>query len=723
MSRLLTTALMALLLTITGAIQGQESAFPQENPLKEPATAQLIAETETIEPGHPFWVGIHLQLDDGWHAYWKNPGDGGMAPTIVWDLPKDFHIDKLQWPTPRRFDLGGAIGFGYEKELLLLAKVTPPAELPREVELGAKVKWVVCDDASCLPGGTTLSLRLPINHAKARSNAKHATLFSETRKKIPQPHEALSASRQNNLILLTFEHPHSIESAQFFPEKAECIDHTAEPMLLPSKEHDGRYHVVLKEAEGADAEAPLRGILVLKHTNGLEAYAVNIPVALESSDEIALLLSTNNAPTSQNALPSPESHAFQGGLLLAVGLAFLGGLILNLMPCVFPVISIKMLSFMKLANQSRSLIFLHGATFAVGVVLSFWVLAGALLLLQAYGSSVGWGFQLQQPLFVALLAALFLVFALSLFGTFELGTGVAALAGKAQTAAKPTGLAASFFSGILATAVATPCTGPFLGTTVGFAVTLSTPLALLVFTSLALGMASPYLLIGAFPALLKYMPKPGNWMITFKEIMGFFMLATVIWLLWVFGALTGTNSLILLLGAFFFLALGCWVFGKWGTPMKSKRVRQASYAISATFFLLAALGLQQALAWEETSPTVAESKNPSNVWETFTPEKFAALRQQGTPVFIDFTAKWCLVCQANHMVLSTGKVNDKFASLGIVRMKADWTKHDPAITEELKKFERNSVPLYVFYASGENSAPVVLPQLLTPDAVLQALSD
>lgn len=417
-------------------------------------------------------------------------------------------------------------------------------------------------------------------------------------------------------------------------------------------------------------------------------------------------------------------------LLFALGMAFLGGLILNLMPCVLPVISLKVLSFVKMSGSNPRLILKHSLLFSAGVIISFWILSAFLLFLKSWGHSVGWGFQLQEPLFVAILAGVFFVLALSLFGVFELGTGFAAKAGQAQTKAN-SGLSASFFSGILATAIATPCSGPLLGYAIGLAFTIPFMQAMLVFSTIGLGMAFPYLLVGAFPELLKYLPKPGNWMITFKEIMGFFMLATVLWLVWVFAAQTDNDALIALLLSFFFLGIACWVFGKWGAPFRKKQVRIYGIVVACAFIAISGYILHGAVNTIE-EPLVYDSDtqlamlDPNEIksgWEKFSPERVAELRAQGVPVFVDFTARWCGLCQKNHRTLVSKEVTQKFDELGVVKMKADWTKKDDVITKELQKFGRSSVPLYVFYDSDPAKEPKILPQWLTVSNVIGALDN
>lgn len=737
-----------LFLSIT-QIASADSDFLSDLPDLNPVQAELLLEDEAIHAGRPFWVAVHLKIQDNWHSYWKNPGDSGMATTIEWNLPAGFKAGPIEWPFPQRFDLNSSIGFGYERDVVLLTQITPPEALPMEkkVDIEAAVKWVVCSDSNCVPGNADLTLAAPISLKAPKPNPVLIERFAQARAKLPQKYWNIQAKKQDHVIEILIQTPrkykNSIAKAYFFPDSNQLIDHQSEPLLNKLKKNDFHYSLLLK---ALDSEGPkpkfLRGVLILQSESNpqvaIEAIEVNIPLSGRDQEETIGLAeipaparviekkSVKKSPIiAQKALSVSPSQEFEGGFFLALGLAFIGGMILNLMPCVLPVVSFKILSFVKMAGQSRTLTLKHGLAFSVGVLASFWVLAGTLLALQAYGQSVGWGFQLQEPLFVAILAAIMLVFGLSLFGLFEMGVSVTSWAGQAQSnSAGSEKLLSSFFSGILATAVATPCTGPFLGSAIGFAVTLSAPLALLIFTSLGFGMAFPYLLLSAFPSLLRFLPKPGNWMITFKELMGFFMLATVLWLMWVFAAQTNTIAIFILLLGFFSIALGCWIYGKWASPIKSFRTRMVGSVFAFGCMLFAAYAI-----FASTSSWVmalggnnAEfHASEADEWEQFSPERVAELQEKGIPVFIDFTAKWCLICQTNHLVLSSGEIPDKFKELGVVKMKADWTKNDPVITQELKKFGRNGVPLYLLYGREPSEQPQILPQVLTPDTISQYL--
>jgi len=701
-------------LLIINNLQAQEASPPLH--------IELISEEQSVQPGRTFWVAVHLNIAKNYHTYWKNPGDAGLATSIEWTLPAGFTAGPLEWPYPQRFELNSLVGYGYEGEVFLLAPIQAPETLTQgtEVQVAAKVTWLVCDDSSCLPGDNVVSTKLPVSREAPQYNVSWKEAFSKARAMLPKKQWNLTAQQKDGLIQLHLRTPSSpaaYSDVDFFPDESTPIDHQVEAVLTQDPK-SGDYLVVLRE-DASTKLSQLKGVVVLYAGTGVEALEVNVPLATPTIEEAVAVVEKPPAGPKIELSDAPINQ-FEGGLGLALVLGFVGGMILNLMPCVLPVISFKVLSFVKMAGESRTVTLKHGLAFSAGVILSFWVLASIMLLLQAYGRSVGWGFQLQEPLFVAILAAFLLVFGLSLFGVFELGASLTGYASQAQGGGN-SALISSFLSGILATAVATPCTGPFLGTAIGFAVTLPPLSALMIFTSLGIGMASPYLVLALFPQLLRFLPKPGNWMVIFKELMGFLMVATVIWLLWVFGAQTSSLGVVFLLGAFFCLAMACWIFGKWATPVKSRSSKRISYALVAMLVLTSGY-----LIFNSTSPMVmayesqGTAANPKTVWENYSEERIAELQQKGIPVLVDFTAKWCLICQANHMVLSTTQVSQKLDELGVVRMKADWTRNDENITRALRRFGRNGVPLYLLYgAKGE--APQILPQVLTPDNVLSHL--
>lgn len=711
------------------SIEAESNAIDQPN-----IQVSLLNEENSIQAERPFWVAIRLNLTETWHTYWKNPGDAGMATSVEWDLPKGFSASQVFWPTPERFVVDSIVGYGYQGEVLLLSQITPSQLLNSEsADIKANVRWLICSDSFCVPGNSEISVQIPLSNNPPEPNKQWADLFKLTRSQLPQKQQNLQAYRNNDLIELKLQLPNFEKTSltHFYPEDQGVVGYDTEIILTPSHELSGNYTIALRTSPSFQ-EKTLKGVLVV--LNGQDPSKIIHSIEVDTTiidtghgNELISMREQPNFKENDQLSQFPAHSDFSGGLGMALLLAFAGGMILNLMPCVLPVVSIKILSFVKMAGQSRTLTLKHGAMFCFGVLVSFWVLAGILLVFRAYGQEVGWGFQLQEPLFVAVLAAILLIFGLSLFGVFEIGTAVTNWAGQAQGYSKE-GLTTSFLSGVLATAVATPCTGPFLGSAIGFAVTVSNFQAMLIFTLLGLGMASPYMVFAIYPNLLRFLPRPGAWMETFKQLMGFLMLATVLWLLWVFGAQMGSLGISLLLGALFCFSIGCWVYGKWGSPVNSSLSRSISLTVALICCLAGGYVLTTA-----TQPWVAAldaahsegSHHTSQItdWEEFSIERLNELKLKGTPVLIDFTAKWCLICQANHIVLSSQAVEAKLAELGVVKMKADWTKNNPIITTELRKHGRNGVPLYLLYGSTSTESPVILPQVLTPDIVLQHLAD
>jgi thiol:disulfide interchange protein DsbD len=713
--------------------------FPLESQVQEdksPIFAEFLQENESIQPGHPFSLILHLNIDKNWHTYWKNPGDSGMPLEIEWNLPEGFTVETIQWQTPQRFNHDSVIGFGYENEMILLAEIHPAATIQEEVaNIEASITWLACSDMMCLPGNSEVSTKLIVKNEIPKSLLNND--FKKFRDNLPKKDWDLEAyTKTDGSIELKAkapkDYPTLFTRAYFCPEVSEFVDHKDITHFSNASsnlnERESHYQVALKRTvPKKDNDESLKGILVLLHDNGTEVIketlAVDIPLKenITSHDNIIASVSKNEInkqilTNSENETPPSE---LEGHFVLALLFSFIGGMILNLMPCVLPVLSLKIFSFVKMSGESKKLCFQHGVAFSVGVLISFWVLAGLLLVLQAYGESVGWGFQLQEPIFVAVLASIVFILGLNLFGLMEFGMGITSVAGNISH--KKTGFTNSFLSGVLATAVATPCTGPFLGSAVGYAVTLPPAGALLIFTMVGLGMSFPYLLLSAYPSLLRFIPKPGNWMITFKEIMGLLMMATTIWLLWVFSAQTSNLSLILLIGALFFFGIGCWIYGKWGSPLQKQFKRRLSFVFSLFFLGLGTFTIYTAT--ESTMEAPDTTEEIATRWEPYSKARIEELQKQGIPVFVDYTAKWCLICQTNHLSLSTFQAEQKFKSAGVVRMKADWTKKDPVITQDLRKFGRSSVPLYVLYGTNPSEKPKILPQVLTSDVVVSYLEE
>lgn len=698
---------------------------------------EIFSEEDTFQPNRPFWVAVRLKIDKEWHVYWKNPGETGAPLELNWDLPEGFQSGHSLWPFPQQFTMADIKGFGYENEVILLTEIIPPAHFSPESkhQLKGNISWLVCSSTNCQPGSIPLSLEISGDTKSPLVIENHRPFFEQARSKIPlSSSPQLKATRKNGIVQIEIPYQgkvvkENLKEVYFFPEEQNIIDHSTDPIIAAAETND-RFLLKMKSSEETkDQNLLLKGVLVLHNetTTGMNVQAFTIESLIENESDQGILSYAGQPIIETKTATAHSASVFEGGLSLALLFAFLGGMLLNLMPCVLPVMSFKVMSFVKMAGKSRSLTLKHGLMFSFGVLISFWILASVMLILRSYGQSVGWGFQLQEPLFVIVLATLLFLFSLSLFGVFELGLSVSSWAGQTETETNKqssSGFVSSFFSGVLATAVATPCTGPFLGSAVGFAVTLPFFQALLIFTSLALGMSAPYLILAAYPSLLRFLPKPGKWMETFKELMGFVLLTTVLWLLWVFSAQTNTFSLICVLGGFLCFSLGAWIYGRGSSPMTPRPKRLLAYASTLVLVLC---GIQAISYPRHTWDTEEIAMNDPSIhkserWENFSPELIAHLKKENKPILIDFTAKWCLICQANHVTLSSEKVNERLADLGVIKVKADWTKHNPAITQALSEFGRNSVPLYVLYTGNEEEEPLILPQVLTADIVLDYLS-
>jgi thiol:disulfide interchange protein/DsbC/DsbD-like thiol-disulfide interchange protein len=697
----------------------------------QPIQVEILASHDVISPGLHFDLAIKLKHKTGWHTYWKNPGEVGVAIQIEWVLPEGFEIEELSWPTPKKFEEHGIIGYGYEEEIYLLSPIRAKNNLSigEHVTLEAKVSWVACSQTACHPGEKNLTLKMPIQENPNEHN-ENLVLIQHQKESHPKKVPVYQTKETGGFIEMELDLSSlefSTPKVTFLPSADGLIDTHSEPLLIRHEEK-GKWWLVLRRHAEAINFSSINGVLLIQDEEGgkEKSHALDIQLSLPNAATLAsgTLVSLVDSYHSSKAydLELPE----ESGLLVFLAMAFLGGIILNLMPCVLPVISFKILSFVKMAGQNRKETLKHGLFFSGGVLTSFWILAILLLGLQAYGHVVGWGFQLQEPLFVAILAIVLFVFGLSLFGIFEFGTVVASFAGSGEVKSlkNVSGYMGSFFSGVLATAVATPCTGPFLGPAVGFAVTKPPLVALFIFTFLGLGMAFPYLILSFFPSLLRFLPKPGNWMVALKQLTGFIMVATVIWLLWVFTAETGPDALFLLIGSLFLVSVACWVWGRWGTPLVTKKARYFAACLTLFLFLLSGKLIQLSISIKDDEISMAETEKlrSSNSWEHFSQERVEKYLNEGKPVFIDFTARWCLICQANHLVLTRPEVVNKFDSLNIVRMKADWTRHDASITQELAKYGRNGVPLYLLYP-GKGKKPIILPQVLTPEGVLAYLEE
>lgn len=690
---------------LKGEIFSQDLFHDEESPVQ----AEFISEFQEIQPGQEFWVAVKLKMADGWHTYWKNPGEAGFAPEVSWSLPDGFIAGDLHWPAPMKFEAGGLIGFGYEKEVLLLTRIQAPLHLEEKqsVSIQADVSWLACHEA-CIPGQETLHLQLPVVLHSPEASSSHAKTITEALALLPQQstQKVWVEKKGKHLVL----HPPQEEGlhwdqAYFIPNDPEFTDLARSQT---SHQEKGLRIETPEELQIAQLGS-IKGLLVLQRSGDDSSFQ-----ALEVEFDTNAHLS--------NLSSSEEELSHLGFALL---FAFLGGLILNLMPCVLPVISLKIMSFLSMAGESRKKIFEHGVAFTLGVLVSFWILTAALLALRSYGELVGWGFQLQNPGFVAVLATILFLLGLNLFGVFEFGMNLASGAGGLEQKAKRFSgdILGSFFSGVLATAVATPCTGPFLGTALGYALSHSNTVAMSVFTSMALGLSFPYLFLSIFPQFVRYIPKPGPWMVIFRELMGFLMMATVLWLCWVFATLTSTNGLLQLLGALLSISVAAWMYGRWILPGKRMGQQIMTYGIIFCVGILGCYAAFQAAHSVDQRLASMEEQRTHDGWEPFSLERLKELQASHTPVFVDFTAKWCMICQFNQTAFHSKNVDQRFKELGIVRMEADWTRRSPEITQTLESLGRSGVPVYALYGVNPGEPPSLLPQTLTPDIVLQYLDE
>jgi thiol:disulfide interchange protein len=655
-------------------------------------TAELVSLAPSIAPGGTVQVGLVLTLEEHWHVYWINAGDSGEPPKITWTLPDGITAGPMQFPIPSRLPLGPLMDFGYEDEVAFPVQLTAASSLkPGPIHLDAKVDWLVCREV-CIPGKAHLGLDLTVS-PDATAPTQTVGALGEALTLIPKPlppDAKLTVTGGQTDFVLTLTTGERETNAEFYPFDQEQIANAA-PQQIESLSNGVRLRV--RRAEDLKTlPATLHGVFKLSDS---VAYDVTAPVV---PGEVAAGPSTNTPVAASSSVTT----------FTAIGLAFLGGIILNLMPCVFPVLFLKGLALLQSSGQERKHLRSHGLVYTLGILVSFWAIVGVLLALRAGGSQAGWGFQLQSPVFLTILAAGIFFFALSLAGLFDIGLSLTSVGGDL---AQKQGYTGSFFTGVLATVVATPCTAPLMGAAIGFALAQPAAITFAVFTALGLGLAAPYLLLSFQPAWTRILPRPGAWMEIFKQLTAVIFFATVIWLVYVYGSLfsggasggQGIYRVALLLGCFLLLAIAGWVLGKW----------PARWTSTIAAILIAALGLAIPLY---------QPKDTTLVWTPYSQQALNQARAAGHPVFIDFTAAWCLSCQVNErLVLKSSDVQHQFSKNNVTLLRADWTQYDPAITQQLASVNRSGVPTYVIYPAAVNSTPDVLPELLTKDIVLTAL--
>jgi thiol:disulfide interchange protein DsbD len=664
----------------------------ESGPLKaQHLTAELISQSPSIAPGGTLEAGLLLSMEEHWHVYWINAGDSGQPPRIKWTLPAGIAAGAMQFPAPTRLPLGPLMDYGYENQVAFPVQLTAAEALkPGPLHLEADVNWLVCREV-CIPGKAHLGVNLTVAPG-AGAPGPNAGPLTQALNSIPKPppssmHASVSAGKTDFVVTLLTGAAES--GAQFYPYEASQIDNAAPQIVEPVS---GGIRLRIKRSEDLTELPPqLHGLVEL---SGARAYEITAPV---TAGEVA---------------ESPSSTSQQGASHLttigAIGLALVGGVILNLMPCVFPVLFLKGLALVHSSGEERSELRRHGLVYTLGILVSFWIIVAVLLVVRAGGSQAGWGFQLQSPVFITLLASVIFFFALSLAGQFDVGLSLTSVGGEL---AQKQGYTGSFFTGVLATVVATPCTAPLMGAAIGFALAQPAGITFAVFTALGLGLAMPYLLLSFQPAWTRVLPRPGAWMEIFKQFTAAIFFATVIWLTYVYGNLApggegggqSTYRMSLLLGCFLVLAIAGWCLGRW----------PARWSSTVAAVVIAAIAL---------SIPLYHPKDTTLVWQPYSQQALDQARAEGHPVFIDFTASWCLSCQVNErLVLRSGEVQRQFSGHNVTLLKADWTQYDPEITKQLASLKRSGVPTYVLYPAGVSAEADVLPELLTRSVVVDAL--
>nr|WP_246408485.1 protein-disulfide reductase DsbD domain-containing protein [Parvularcula dongshanensis] len=660
----------------------------------------MIAARQGGAPGETIDLAVYQRLDPGWHVYWQNPGDSGLPLSLDWSLPDGFEASEPLYPLPHRLSLGTLVNYGHEDEAVFVVPLSlaEDAEPGRTVPLSVEASWLICSDI-CIPESATLTLDLPITDAPAPPERRYGGLIEEARA-VHRPAGSIAARYADDGTGPVLILPPDLEAPEFFPYEANLVEPAGRHEVTDG---DGETRIAL-DPGFAYLDAPpesLDGLLV----TGSDDRRVGTPISAARTGEalsVAPPALTSDVSARRGRTP---------GLGAILMLAFLGGLVLNVMPCVFPIVFLKASQLARAAQADRTALRREAGLYTAGVLVSFAVMAGLLFALRAGGAAVGWGFHLQNPVVIGLFAVLIFLIGLNLLGAFEVGTSVQ---GRGQSLAERGGDLGAFFTGVLAVLVAAPCIGPFLGVPVGVALTQPAALGVSVFLAIGLGLALPYLLISLLPGLARSLPRPGPWMTTLRQLFAFAMFATLVWLAWVLSVQAGPNGVLTLGIALVLAGLAGWAFGR------GQAVGGRAFRIVAAAALLLAIVPIVRLSAADAAPRSSEAGSVLDA-APYDEAVLSSLRERGTPVFVDFTAAWCVTCQVNKQtVLNRDAVVAAFEASGTRYMVADWTVPDPVITAALERQGRSGVPLYLYYAPGAD-APRILPQMLSVNGVVAVL--
>ena len=676
--------------------------------------ADLLADTSAVVAGKPFLVGLRLQMAPEWHTYWQYSGDAGLPTKITWQLPEGFKAGPIQWPLPDKIvSPGDIINYGYSGETMLLVEITPPASLPPgDVTLKAKADWLVCRE-SCIPGGKELALSLSGGGAEAQ--AANAEIFAKYRALLPLNYDEKAAGfrvtrrADGAKLVLTVAATGTVD---FYPLPVDPAE-VSHPQVAAA---DGAQTITIPVDSGVADVGKVGGVLV-REDGGKRVGWVLPPGVTDAAPPVAAAGGGKDgavrpaAPSAGNTAAKSPAAGGSLGYFLMIG--FLGGLILNVMPCVLPVISLKLFSFVKQANQSRERVFRLGLAYAAGVFAWFLGFAALVVALRAAGHQVGYAFHLQNQWFLVGLSAVTFVFALNLLGVFEVILPGSVTGAAGEVAGSREGYAGAFLQGMLATVLGSACIAPFFGPALAFAFSQNGPVVFAMFTAIAAGMSAPFVLLAAQPGWLKFLPKPGAWMERVKQGTGFLLLGTVLWLLSSLGHGVGADGVVWTGVLLLVLGTACWVQGAFNTLVASDGTRWASRLVIAVLVLGG--------GWACVD-RISHSKPLEEMVQSFA-ARLDAARKSGRTVFVDFTAEWCAICKSNEkFVLDTDPVQKAFRDRNVLFITADFTTQSDDIDRLLKQFNVPSVPLYVVYPAGRPDAPLVLPSLLTKQTVLDALA-